>query len=145
MQRYNKFLCRPKTEKINYKFPKQRFGFFFFFFARMKSSFIFLKARLMLVFLYFGGFSFYFGFRLLAFGFVRRPLIVVCCLFVKIKRAFANAKAGRTLVFLYLIYIMYKERKLKLDFRNFFSRKNFVKQRFTYSITLLNILLLFRN
>ncbi|MEE0983039.1 MAG: hypothetical protein U0L38_03225, partial [Bacteroidales bacterium] len=57
--------------------------------------------------------------------FVRRPLIFVCCLFVKIKRAFANAKAGRTLVFLYLIYIMYKDRSLKL-FLNYFSCRCFV-------------------
>ena len=77
MQRYNKFLCRPKTEKINYKFPKQRFGFLILCFARLKSSFIFLKARVRLVFLYFGGFSFYFGFRLLAFGFC--PSSVDCC------------------------------------------------------------------
>ena len=129
MQRYNKFLCRPKTEKINYKFPKQRFVFFILCFARMKSSFIFLKARVRLVFLYFGGFSFYFGFRLLAFGFVRRPLIVVRCLLINTKRAFANAKASRTLVFLYLIYIMYKDRDLKPYFSDFFSRNNFSKQR----------------
>ena len=57
--------------------------------------------------------------------FVRRPLIVVCCLFVKTKRAFADAKASRTLVFLYLIYIMYKDRSLKLFF-DYFSCRCFV-------------------
>ncbi len=45
------------------------------------------------------------------------------------KRAFANAKANRTLVFVYLIYIMYKNRSLKLYFKELFSRKDFSKQR----------------
>ena len=45
------------------------------------------------------------------------------------KRAFANAKASRTLVFLYLIYIMYKDRDLKPYFSDFFSRKDYIKQR----------------
>ena len=57
--------------------------------------------------------------------FIRRPLIVVRCLSAKTKRAFANAKAGRTLVFLYLIYIMYKDRDLKLLF-DYFSCRCFV-------------------
>ena len=51
--------------------------------------------------------------------------IFVCRLFANTKRAFADAKASRTLVFLYLIYIMYKDRDLKLFF-DYFSCRCFV-------------------